>query len=254
MPFRAPCRGARVIGQVLLNHLSRVGDLCPDDRAAVLGVQGDVRTFRRHEDISKTGALPCFSVVVVTGFLQRYVSRRDGSRQIHSFYIPGDAPSLESMHLDYLDSSLSAAVPSEIALIPHGELQDLMRARPRVQSLIWRSSLIQSALYREWLMRNSRLAADRAMAHLFCEIFLRSKTAGLVEGDSCEMPVTQEMLADALGLTGVHVNRTLQTLRDTGIVDHKGGRLFVPNFRRLAAYADFDAAYLHLRPEVCLPS
>ena len=180
-----------MIGQALLNHLSRVGDLCPDDRAAVLGVQGDVRTFRRHEDISKTGGLPCFSVVVVTGFLQRYVSRRDGSRQIHSFYIPGDAPSLESMHLDYLDSSLSAAVPSEIALIPHGELQDLMRARPKVQSLIWRSSLIQSALYREWLMRNSRLAADRAMAHLFCEIFKRSSAAGLVDRNSCEMPLTQ---------------------------------------------------------------
>lgn len=236
-----------MIGQALLDHLSRVGDLCPDDRAAVLSVQGDVRTFRRHEDISKTGGLPCFSVVVVTGFLQRYVSRRDGSRQIHSFYIPGDAPSLESMHLDYLDSSLSAAVPSEIALIPHGELQDLMRARPKVQSLVWRSSLIQSALYREWLMRNSRLAADRAMAHLFCEIFKRSSTAGLVDRNSCEMPLTQEMLADALGLTGVHVNRTLQQLRETGMVDHKSGRLFVHDFERLASFADFDPFYLHQR-------
>jgi hypothetical protein len=85
------------------------------------------------------------------------------------------------------------------------------------------------------------------MAHLFCEIFVRSRSAGLVEQDSCEMPVTQEMLADALGLTGVHVNRTLQTLRDTGMVDHKGGRLFVHDFERLAGYADFDPSYLHLR-------
>lgn len=236
-----------MIGQALLGHLSRVGDLCPEDRAAVLDLQGDVRTFRRHEDISKTGAPPCFSVVVVTGFLQRYVSRRDGSRQIHSFYIPGDAPSLESMHLDYLDSSLSAAVASEIALIPHCELHALMRSRPKVQALIWRSSLIQSALYREWLMRNSRLAADRAMAHLFCEIYKRSSAAGLVDRNSCEMPITQEMLADALGLTGVHVNRTLQQLRDTGMVDHKSGRLFVHDFERLATFADFDPFYLHHR-------
>ena len=236
-----------MIGQVLLDHLSGVGELCPRDREAVLQVEGEIRTFRRHEDISKTGSQPAFSVVVVTGFIQRYVSRRDGSRQIHSFYIPGDAPSLESLHLDYLDSSLAALVPSEVALIPHDDLHELMHARPNLQALIWRSSLVQSAVYREWLMRNSRLAADGAMAHLFCEIFKRSIAADLVDRNSCEMPLTQEALGDALGLTGVHVNRTLQQLRDTGMVDHKSGRLWVHDFHRLAEFADFDPFYLHLR-------
>jgi CRP-like cAMP-binding protein len=236
-----------VIGQVLLDHLSRVGEFCPDDRAAILSVQGELNTFRRHEDISKAGTTPCYSVVVVTGFLQRYVSRSDGSRQINSFYIAGDAPSLESLHLDYLDSSLSAAVSSEVAMIPHAELHRLMVSRPRVLSLIWRSSLIQSAVYREWLMRNSQLSADGAMAHLFCEVYKRSSAANLVERNSCEMPLTQEMLADALGLTGVHVNRTLQQLRETGMVDHRSGRLFVHDFERLANYAEFDPFYLHLK-------
>ena len=238
-----------MIGQALLDHLERVGDFCPDDRDAILSVQGELNTFRRHEDISKSGTSPGFSAVVVTGFLQRYVSRSDGSRQIHSFYIAGDAPSLESLHLDRLDSSLSAAVTSEVAMIPHAELHRLMVARPRVQALIWRSSLMQSALYREWLMRNSQLAADGAMAHLFCEIYKRSSAANLVERKSCEMPLTQEMLADALGLTGVHVNRTLQQLRETGMVDHRSGRLFMHDFDRLANYADFDPFYLHLRDD-----
>ena len=236
-----------MIGQVLLDHLSTVGELCPRDREAVLEVQGEIRTFRRHEDISKAGCEPAFSAVVVTGFIQRHVSRRDGSRQIHSFYIPGDAPSLESLHLDYLDSNLSAVVPSEVALIPQDDLHDLMNARPNVQALIWRSSLAQSAVYREWLMRNSRLAADGAMAHLFCEIYKRSSAAELLDRNSCEMPLTQEMLGDALGLTGVHVNRTLQQLRDTGMVDHKSGRLWVHDFQRLAEFADFDPVYLHVR-------
>lgn len=243
-----------MIGRALLAHLSSIGDLSQEDREAVLSIQGEVRTLKRHEDVVKAGEKPTASVLLLRGFLQRYVSRRDGSRQIHAFYIPSDAPSLESLQLDVMDNSLCAIVESSVGIVPHCELHELMRGRPHLLRLIWRSSLIQAAMFREWLMRNSQLPADAAMAHLFCEIFLRSKTAGLVEGDSCEMPVTQEMLADALGLTGVHVNRTLQTLRDTGIVDHKGGRLFVPNFRRLAAYADFDAAYLHLRPEVCLPS
>lgn len=236
-----------MIGETLLNHLSRLGDLCEQDRNSILELPGEFRSFKRHEDIIKAGTSSCFAVVVVTGFLQRYVSRRDGSRQIHSFYIAGDAPSLESIKLDVLDSNLSAAIPSEVALIPHCGLLDLMRARPRVQDLVWRSAVIQSALYREWLMRNSRLTASGGMAHMFCEIYTRAKAAGLVEKNSCEMPLTQEMLGDALGLTGVHVNRTLQQLRDTGFVDHHRGRLFVHDFNALSDFADFDPGYLHLR-------
>jgi CRP-like cAMP-binding protein len=236
-----------MIGRALLAHLLRIGDLSPDDREAVLRVQGEQRALKRHEDVVKAGDKPTATVVLLRGFLQRYVSRRDGSRQIHAFYIPTDAPSLESLQLDVMDNSLCAIVQSTVGIIPHGELHDLMRGRPQLLRLIWRASLVQGAMFREWLMRNSRLPADAAMAHLFCEIFIRSKAAGLVENGSCEMPVTQEMLADALGLTGVHVNRTLRTLRDTGMVDHKGRMLLVPDFKRLAEFADFDPGYLHLR-------
>ena len=237
----------RVIGETLVTHLSRVGDLSADDRSAVLDVKGEVRTVRRHEDIVKAGSVPAFSVLVLRGFLQRYGSRRDGSRQIHSFYIAGDAPSLESIHLERMDNNICAVVHSEIALIPHAELFAIMAERPSLLALVWRSALIQSSLYREWLTRNSRLPADAGMAHLFCEMFVRSNAAGLVDQNSCDMPLTQEMLADALGLTGVHVNRTLQSLRETGFVDHKNGRLFVHDARKLASFADFDPFYLHLR-------
>jgi len=85
------------------------------------------------------------------------------------------------------------------------------------------------------------------MAHLFCEMFVRCKAAGVGSGDSCDVPLTQDMLAEALGLTAVHVNRTLQQLRETGLVDHKSGILVVNDFKRLASYADFDPAYLQLR-------
>lgn len=236
-----------MIGRALLGHLLSIGNLPPEDQEAVLQVKGDVRALRRHEDVVKAGDRPKAAVVLIRGFLQRYVTRRDGSRHVHAFYIPTDAPSLESLQLYVMDNSLCAVVQSTVGLVPHSELHALMDGRPQLLSLIWRSSLIQASIFREWLVRNSRLPADAAMAHLFCEIFVRSRSAGLVEQDSCEMPVTQEMLADALGLTGVHVNRTLQTLRDTGMVDHKGGRLFVHDFERLAGYADFDPSYLHLR-------
>ena len=108
-----------MIGEALAKHLGRVGELAQEDRQAVLAVKGEIRPFRRHEDIVKTGSAPTSCVLVLRGFLQRYGSRRDGSRQIHSFYIAGDAPSLESIHLDRMDSSICAVVNSEVALIPH---------------------------------------------------------------------------------------------------------------------------------------
>lgn len=234
-----------VIGEAVAAHLSNFG-LPAEDREAIRRIDGEIRTFRRHEDIIKAGETPGFSVVVLRGFLQRYVSRRDGSRQIHSFYIPTDAPSLETLHIQRTDNNLCAVVSSEIGLIPHSALHQLMSERPKVLSAIWRSVLMQSSIYREWLTRNSRLAADAGMAHLFCEIYTRCHAAGVANGEGCEVPLTQEMLADALGLTGVHVNRTLQNLRDTGMVEHKSGRLFVYDFEQLATFADFDAHYLHL--------
>lgn len=236
----------RVIGEALATHLSSFGELTGADRDAVLGLTGEVRSFRRHEDIVKAGDHPGFSVVVLRGFLQRYVSRRDGSRQIHSFYIPTDAPSLETLHLERADSSLCSVVNSEVGIIPHTALHELVRSRPAVMKLIWRAILVQSSIYREWLTRNSRQPADAAMAHLFCEMYARCHAAGIANGNGCDVPLTQEMLADALGLTGVHVNRTLQNLRDTGMVEHKSGRLYVYDYAQLSNFADFDPVYLHL--------
>jgi len=237
----------RVIGEAFLNHLLRLGDLAPEDSRAVVELNGEVRTLRRHEEIIKAGDTPNFSFVVINGFLQRYTSRRDGSRQIHSFYIATDAPSLESLHAGRVDNNLCAVVSSQVGMIAHSDLDELMRAHPNVGRLVWRSILAQSSIYREWLMRNSRMAADASMAHLFCEMYARYNAAGLGNGDRCDVPLTQDMLAEALGLTAVHVNRTLQQLRETGMVDHKGGILFVNDFKRLASYADFDPAYLHLK-------
>jgi CRP-like cAMP-binding protein len=239
--------GVRVIGEAFLNHLLRLGDLPPEDCRAVVELDGEVRTLRRHEDVIKAGETPSSSFVVMRGFLQRYTSRRDGSRQIHSFYIPTDAPSLESLHAGRVDNNLCAVVSSQVAVIRHSELEELMRAHPNVGKLILRSISVQASIYREWLMRNSRMPADASMAHLFCEMYARCKAAGIGNGDSCDVPLTQDMLAEALGLTAVHVNRTLQQLRETGMVDHKSGILLVNDFKRLASYADFDPAYLHLK-------
>jgi len=236
-----------MIGTALLKHLSCVGELSDEDAAAVESVKGEVRAVDRHRDVLKAGQRPRHSVVVLAGFVARYSIGTEGKRQFHSFYMPTDAPCLEALHIDYMDNNLGALVDSQVGLIQLEALYDLMSERPKVLSLIWRATLIQAAIFREWLLRNSTLPAHSAMAHLFCEIFVRAKAADLVDGNTCDLPVTQEVLGEALGLTAVHVNRTLQVLRRGDLVDLKNGKLIVIDFDRLAEIGAFDPKYLHLR-------
>jgi CRP-like cAMP-binding protein len=236
-----------MIGETLAERLSCIGELSSADRAALADVKGTVRPVAKGCDILTAGEEPEFAVLVLRGLLCHHRWKRDGTRQIHSFYLAKDAPSLESLHIDYVDSNLGAVVQSTVALIPHAELFRVMEQRPNLRALMWRETLVQAAIVREWLTRNSTLPAHSALAHLFCEMFVRAEAAELTTSGSCDLPATQETLAHALGLTAVHVNRTLQMLRETEMVDLKNGRLYVHEFDQLAALGEFDPSYLHLR-------
>jgi CRP-like cAMP-binding protein len=236
-----------VIGEALCRHLSSIGELSDQDAAALIRIKGEIRRIEKGRDILSARDTPSFSVVVLKGFLCRHSWKREGTRQIHSFYIPTDAPSLETLHIDYIDNNLGAVAQSTVGIIPHREMFRLMDENPKVQALLWRETLVQAAVFREWLTRNSTLPAHSAMAHLFCEMFVRAEAAGLLLANSCEMPTTQELLANALGLTAVHVNRTLQLLRESGLIELKNGRLYVHDYDKLAEVGEFDPDYLHLR-------
>jgi CRP-like cAMP-binding protein len=121
-----------------------------------------------------------------------------------------------------------------------------METHPNLNALMWRETLVQASILRAWLMRNSQTQAHERMAHLFCEIMVRARAAGLTQGGTCELPITQEDLADALGMSVVHVNRTLMLLRATGAVEFRGGKLTVMDWEQLVEIAEFDGSYLHL--------
>jgi CRP-like cAMP-binding protein len=235
-----------VIGETLAFHLSLLGELQGDDRSAIANVEGEVRELKRHDDIIRDGDRGTHTVIVLSGLLQRYTMGAEGKRQIHSFYLPTDSPCLETLYIDYMDNNLGAAVDSQIGLIPNDQIYQLIE-RPGVRRLIVREILVQAAVFREWLMRNSTMPAHGAIAHLFCEMFVRADAAGLVKDNSFDLPITQEMLSDAVGLTPVHVNRTLMLLRDAGAVEWRNGRLTVKDWEKLSATAEFDPHYLHLR-------
>ena len=235
------------LGEVLERHLLCFGEMPEPDRQAVRALDGEVRNLPRLQDALREGDRPKEVVVVLSGFLYRYTMGPHGARQVHSFYMASEAPCLETLYIDYMDNNLGAAVDSRIGLIPHEMIYRVIDEFPEARKLLWRQTLVQAAIFREWLVRNSNLPAHAAIAHFFCEMFIRARAAGLSKGDSCDLPLTQEFVAEALGITPVHFNRTLKQLRDTNAVEWRSGRLIISDFDRLAGVADFNPRYLHLR-------
>ncbi len=233
-------------GEVLARRLALIGNLDEGDREALLALQGQARTVQKGTDVLRHGDFPTESVLVVSGLMCRYKLLPEGRRQIHSFYLAGDTPSLESIPIERMDNNLATMSDSRLAFIAHADLCRIFRERPNIQNLVWRETLVQAATFREWLTRNSLLPADAAMAHLFCEIMVRAEASGLTRDDSCELPVTQHDLAEALGLSDVHINRTLMVLRELG-VELKNGVLSVKNLQQLQRFARFDPSYLYLQ-------
>jgi CRP-like cAMP-binding protein len=238
--------------QLLAHHLGCFGPLSYEDRAAIERLSSRVRTLPKGQDLYRDGDRPTDVVVVLSGVLYRHSTSRQGKHQVHSFYIASEAPCLETLHIDYLDHDVGAAADCVIGLISDQEVYALIDQRPNVRAMLWRQTLVQAAIYRQWLLRNSNLSAIAALAHLMCELTTRSRAAGLSDGTRCSLPITQEHLANALGLTSVHMNRTMQALRQTGLAEWRSGELRINDWPALAELGEFDPRYLHLHHCVAL--
>jgi CRP-like cAMP-binding protein len=149
-----------------------------------------------------------------------------------------------------MDHSLATLVPSKVAFITHETLRAFIRAHPRIGDVLWRDTLIEAAVFREWMAGIGRRSAYARIAHLLCEMFVRLKVVGLTSGNTCEMPITQAELGDALGLSTVHVNRTLQELRANRLITSRtNATINIDDWEGLKEAGDFDPTYLHLRKE-----
>jgi len=149
--------------------------------------------------------------------------------------------------MDVMDHSLSALTACKAMFIPHETVCDLVRRCPRIGDAFWRDTLIYGAVFREWMLGLGRREAYGRMAHLLCELYVRLKAVGLTNGDAYAFPLTQAEFGDALGLSTVHVNRTLQDLRGEGLITLRSGSVAVLDWDRLREAGEFDPTYLHLR-------
>ena len=236
----------------LIRKLEAIASLTAEERAALLRLPMRLQTVPPHHDIVVEGDTPSECCLVVEGFVCRYNLTAEGKRQIHSFHIPGDIPDLQSLHLTVMDHSLGTITASKLAFMAHEDLRRLIRDHPRLGDLFWRDTLIDAAVFRQWMVSMGRRSAYSHMAHLLCELLVRLRAVELVEDHAFRLPVTQVDLADALGLSPVHVNRVLQELRGNGLITLRGSAVHVLDWDGLQQAGEFDPAYLHLKKKQAL--
>jgi CRP-like cAMP-binding protein len=235
-------------GSPLVRKLESIYPLTSEERQALVDLPVQVRELRADQDVVREGDRPSRSCVLLEGFAFRYkIVGEDGRRQIMAFHVAGDMPDLMSLHLPVMDNSVCTLIASKLAFIEHSHLRQLIRRHPRIGDALWRDTLIDSAIFREWLVGMGRRDAYTRIAHVLCETFVRMQAVGLADGFSIPLPITQGTISDALGLSTVHVNRVVQALRAAGLIAWNRTVLTIKDWDGLQKAGEFDPIYLHLR-------
>jgi len=230
----------------LIRKLETIAVLSDMERTALAGLPLRLKPFVENSDLTREGEAPTECCLIVEGLVCRYKLLGAGQRQIMSLHLPGDIPDLQSLHLGVMDHSMGSLTAGRAAYVPHAAVRDLSDRFPNLTAALWRDSLIDASVTREWLCGIGRRSAHQRIAHLICEVFVRSRALHLIEEKTFEFSITQAELGDALGLSTVHVNRVLQDLRADALITWRGKSILVLDWPRLRTAGDFDPAYLHL--------
>jgi len=232
--------------QRMIRKFERRAHLEEEDRQALLNLPYRLMRAEAGRYIVREGSANEHSAIVVSGLCHRHKFTAEGARQIVSIHIPGDFVDLEGSLLRVADHNVQALTRSEFALVPSDKVRALVDAHPKVARAMWVDTLIDGSIFREWVMNIGRRDARERLAHLFCEFARRLEVAGLGSTSGYELPMTQEQLADATGLTAVHVNRTLKAMDAEGLIKREKRFVLIPDWERLRDVAGFNELYLHL--------
>ncbi len=206
---------------------------------------GEILDLPARHTIVRAGEIVHTSTYLIEGFICRYMDDREGYRQLVAIHVPGDFVDLHGFALQRLDHDVATLGPVRIATFPHVGLARINEREPNLTRMLWFSTLLDAAMHREWIFRLGRLDAAGRIAHFFCEVETRLRMVGLVEAGSFAFPLTQPELAEACGVTGVHTNRTLRTLREGGLMTFREGVVVIHDLAGLQRLAEFDPGYLY---------
>lgn len=233
----------------LVEKLSLRDSVTPEEIEALKDVLGPQREISAGQDIVKEHAHPLHSTLLISGFSARYSTLSDGARQITEINVSGDFIDLHSLLMKQMDHGVLALTDCVIAQASHTNLIKLSERHPHLTRLLWLDTIIDAAIHRQWLVAMGRRSGLGHIAHLVCELYLRLKAAGQADEMRFELPLTQNVLGDALGLSTVHVSRLITELRNEGVVQWANGQIQILDWHRLAEIAEFDATYLRLQSE-----
>lgn len=204
------------------------------------------RQLAAGDNLVLEGDVPTASCLMLSGYSARYHVLSDGKRNISAIHVPGDFVDLHSLMLQPMDHGVVTLSAANVVMVPHARLRRLTETHAHLSRLLWLSTLVDAAMHRRWLVASGRLSPVGRVAHLLCELFVRLQTVKLVEGYRFWLPMTQAQLSDAMGLSTVHINRTLQEMRRREMMSWSGADVEILDWEALKAAAEFDPGYLNL--------
>ncbi|WP_137787782.1 Crp/Fnr family transcriptional regulator [Sphingomonas sp. 3P27F8] len=224
----------------------RRSQLSDQEKLAIEEMLSPPVTIPRRTTIIRRGEEVSRSTFLISGFMCRYIDDRNGFRQFLSLQTPGDFVDLHGYPLQRLDHEITTLSECRVAYAPHHKITAVLERFPHLGRMLWFATVVDAALHREWIFRLGRLDAAGRVAHFLCETCTRLAAVGCVTDGAFDWPLIQQDLAEATGLTSVHVNRVLRQLRQSGWLDVSGRRIAILDFERLAALGEFSDDYLYL--------
>jgi len=237
----------------LVRKLEHWRPLDEAERRALLSLPHSTRELDANQVVIWDGDRPQHTCVLLSGFAIRHKLAGNGGRQIMSIHMKGDLIDLQNSLLGTADHNVQMITAGTVALIPVHAVREIAFEFPAIGMAMWYETLVEASIFREWILNVGRRDAFTAIAHLLCEFARRLEVAGLAEEYRYELPMTQEQIADATGLTSVHVNRVLMALSREGLIERDKRLVRIPDWERLRRVAGFSALYLHLDQTPPLP-
>ena len=231
---------------VHLKKLKRRIEISSEEERAIRSVVAETKRVGPDQILIGAGQDLNVSLLLLDGWLARSKDLPGGERQVTQLHVAGDFADLHSFTLKRLDHDVMTLSDCIIGVAPHERLQEVTEAYPRIARYYWFSTNVDAAITRELALSLGQRSAISRMAHLFCELHLRLDTVGRAREDGFDFPLTQRELSECLGLTVVHVNRTIQELRRRGLVELENRQLTILDKRGLEGVAEFDPSYLYL--------
>lgn len=216
------------------------------DRDALRSLPFKVKMAPSGHYLVREGDIAAECCILLHGYVCRHKTTNDGCRQIVSFHMPGDILDLQHLLLSRADHNVQTITDVTVAWVPTDDVRRIAEDRPAIARALWRDTLIDASIFREWVLNVGRRSAKSRIAHMLCEFAARREQAGLGSPERFELPMTQEQIGDATGLTPVHVNRMLQDLVREGVIVRNRRMIDIADWVKMQRIADFNPVYLHL--------